>query len=143
MAPVYRLKGDDGVELRMNDGIWETALELACLYGWKPAGTEAPRTASWLGRRTARGPAAWNGRDYFSSESQHVAGGDSRALADALRRALEQVQASPRVGAAVPGSPLPSRASARADGLSPSRRRSMSRLADFAARRGFTIGSVG
>jgi hypothetical protein len=138
---VYRLKGDDGAELRMNDGIWESALELACLYGWKPAGTEAPRTAAWHGRRTAQGPATWNGRDYFSSESQHVADRDSRALADALRRALQQVETTPRVDAAVAGggSPLPSRASARADGLSLSKRKSMSRLAEFAARRGFTI----
>jgi hypothetical protein len=130
----------------VNGGVWESALELACFYGWRPAGTETPTTNAWCGRKTSTAAAGWNSRDYFSHESQHVERSDARALAEAIARALRKITAQARDdGDSDDGAELqhaiPSRASAVADGISPHRRKAMNRFAEFAGRGGFTIGN--
>lgn len=143
---MYKLTRDDGVDLQLNGSIWEYALELAFLYGWKPAGTEMPRTLAWLGPEKPSGM-AWNSRDYFSRDQQHVGRGDARALAEAVLRALRHIPALAdgevrSAGEGVSTSPIPSRASALADGLSAFQRRGVNRFAKFAVRGGFTIGEA-
>lgn len=139
----YRLTRDDGVKLDVDGGTWERALELAYLYGWKPAGTESPRTDGWRGR----GPAPmWDAQDYFSQQAQHVGTDDACALATAVASALRQIpdEAAPRGRHTSPAprtatSPMPSRASAVSEGLSPTRKGVLRRFAAFATRGGFTI----
>jgi hypothetical protein len=138
----YRLSRDDGARLDVHGSAWEAALELAYLYGWHPAGTETPQTDAWRNSRpSSAGPALWDAQDYFSRQLQHVGQRDARALAQALDRALHQIQdegpAATRVHARA--SPMPSRATARAEGLSVSRRTAIGRLAAFANAGGFTI----
>jgi len=138
----YGLTRDDGAQLRVSGDAWESSLELAFLYGWRPVGTEAPRTAAWRRSAESGGP-AWD-HNYFTHESQHVTATDARALAEAVFRALRAVpDAASGVGpsATKKGSPLPSRATASAAGLSLVRRRRIRGLALFAERGGFTIGA--
>lgn len=139
---IYCLTGDDGAQLRVRGDTWESSLELAFFYGWRPLGTEAPQTEAWR-NPTAAGQRAWDRKNYFSRESQHVDAADARALADAVYLALQAVPDSSRaVGTRAPrkAAPLPSRASANADGLSHSRRKLILEVARFAHRGGFTIG---
>jgi hypothetical protein len=145
----YRLSRDDGVRLVVDGNAWEAALELACLYGWQPAGTETPRSDAWRGSRprSASTP-VWDAKDYFSRHDQHVGPRDARALAEALQRALVQIQGGRQErGPLVPdrsrASPMPTRASARAEGLTSSRRNAIGRLATFAIEGGFTIAGAG
>ncbi len=169
---MYRLTRDDGVELQMNGDLWESALELACLYGWTPAGTKTAQAARRRTMPSVMSKALNLSRDYFSVESQHVERGDARQLADAVLRALGHIpdgsagattgsavavatatpvvpaaSSTPRALGTAPAansgqgpSPIPSRASVFADGLTGHRRKVMSRFADFAGRGGFTIG---
>lgn len=146
---VYRLTRDDGVELRVSGSIWEAALELAYLYGWRPVGTEAPQTEAWRGRRSPSRGRVWDSQNYFSNDSQHVRQDDARALAEAVLRALLRIPDRGFLGegrrsavAAVPPSTVHSRASAIADGLSAPRRNAMRHFAAFADCGGFTIDSV-
>lgn len=143
---MYRLTRDDGSQILINGSIWESALEIAYAYGWRPAGTEAPQTSAWLQRRSASRGLVWDRGDYFSCESQHVKYNDALALAGAIARALREIP--DRVGPDEPDSCavesngqscLPSRASATADGLSAHRRGVMRRFAAFADRGGFRI----
>ena len=143
---MYCLKRDDGAEFRLDSGIWEVVLELAYVYGWRPAGTESPRTSAWRSRRGASDGLAWDARDYFSHESQRVARVDASALAQALQRAVQQIPDrllpdDDGRGAVDTGSPatFPSRASVVAEGLSVRRKRSLHRFAVFARSGGFTI----
>jgi hypothetical protein len=88
----------------------------------------------------------WDSHDYFSHESQRVGQHDASALAEAVLRALEDIpdriafrpEDRGAVGVGAP-SPIPSRASAIADGLSVQRRSAMHRFVVFADRGGFTI----
>jgi len=135
----YVLTRDDGTRMEVNENAWETALELACLYGWKPAGTESPHIPEWHAR-TLEGPALWDSQDYFSRKLQRVGQEDSHALAAALARALRHI---PELALA-PDEPellslLPTRASAVNDGLSRAKRNAIGRFAAFASRGGFTI----
>ncbi len=152
----YRLIGDDGKELRVHGGIWESVLELAYLYGWKPAGTEEPQTEAWrLTRR--RGPEStweprvWNCCDYFSRESQHVGHEDARTLAKAVFRGLSDIPDRASSTAKPPSthrtlyrhsnsgaSTFPS----VVDELSGRRKSAARRVALFATRGGFTIDRV-
>ena len=144
---MYRLTRDDGKSLFLDGGSWEGALELAFFYGWRPAGTEAPRRADGAAPRPEPQARPWDGHDYFSHHRQRVGSDDARALAGALLRALlhipdskartEDTSAQSSSGAA---STIPSRASAVADGLSSPRRNAIRRFAVFADRGGFTIG---
>jgi hypothetical protein len=59
-------------------------LTLAALYGWTPAGTQAPDDDSALGMH---GTPDWDG-SYFPGVGQHVTDADALALAEALERAL-------------------------------------------------------
>jgi len=146
---VYRLRRDDGVELQVSGSLWESALELAYVYGWKPAGTQRPRTGAWARPDEGAHAPAWDGQDYFSYESQRVGRGDARALAAALFRAILSVpdwQLAGRHPGAHGGdssSPIPSRASVTADGITDHHRRIMKRFAAFAECGGFTIGLAG
>lgn len=141
---MYRLTRDDGVELQVSGAIWEAALELAYLFGWRPLGTEVPRAGDWRSRRMPGAP-LWDHRDYFSFQGQHVGHADARALAGAVTLSLEQIPdwdspSRPKSVESAPTSLVPSRESAMAEGLSGSRRNLMRRLATFASRGGFTIG---
>lgn len=146
---MYRLTRDDGSQILINGSIWESLLEIAYVYGWRPAGTEAPRTSAWLQRRTVSRGLVWDRSDYFSHESQHVGHNDAHDLSGAVARALraipDRVEAQEADTYAVPAgaSCIPSRASASADGLSPHRRNVMRRFATFAGSGGFTISGGG
>jgi hypothetical protein len=142
---LYRLTRDDGAQHRLNGSLWEAALELAYLYGWRPAGTDPPRSSA---PQACRPTARTSGRlDYFSLQSQHVRQDDARRLAEALMRSLESIPDSP----SIPGGPrrfpvaaaslsvVPSRASAVAEGLSAARKQALRNLARFAACAGFSI----
>ena len=138
---MYRLTRDDGVELTVSGNGWEAALELASLYGWKPAGTVAAQAVAQDRRGGARA-AHWNRLDYFSRESQRVGTRDAMALAQAILRALDCI---PDRGASAEGSSralatvLPSRLSANADGVTALRRKLLQRLARFAKGGAFRI----
>jgi hypothetical protein len=119
---------DDGAVLSVSGNMWEAALELAFQHGWRPAGTEAPRTASYR----SRSPRPWDGQDYFSHDSQHVGTDDARALAGAVRLALARVS-----------NPVAVARHSAAEGASRSRRsrcNALQRLVAFAHHGGFTIG---
>jgi hypothetical protein len=141
----YRLSRDDGVRLVVNGSDWEAALELAYLYGWHPAGTGTPPTDAWRNRRAGSSALlVWDSKDYFSRHDQHVDQRDARAIAQALQRALVHIEqpGDPRGAGARPhpqASPMPSRAAARAEGLTTSRRNAIGKLAAFAIEGGFTI----
>jgi hypothetical protein len=146
---VYRLTRDDGTELRLSGSIWEDALELGFLYGWRPVGTETPRTEAWRCRRDPARVSTWDSRDYFSHESQHVGEVDAHSLARAIQRALLQIPdcGSERERSSVSDgkeadSPVPTRASTIAAGMSSPRKNQMRDFAAFASDGGFTIGSV-
>ena len=143
----YRLTREDGEKISVAGYTWESALELGFLYGWKPAGTEPPGTTAWLHRSPME--ALWDRGDYFSCQHQRVAEADACALSEAVLAALraipgKRVVKGPKLGAGQPGvrTPLPSRASAVADGLSESRRNDVRRVALFAACGAFTIGAA-
>jgi len=91
----YHFERDDGAELDVQGGIWETVLELAYQNGWVPAGTDEPRDDTW--RRSFSGAAAarsmlaqrpWRRGDYFSGVGQYVTPHDASALASAVLRGL-------------------------------------------------------
>jgi hypothetical protein len=64
---------------------WGKALELAQIYGWRPAGTCPPRHIDFYQLN-----AEWSGR-YFTNDGQMVKAEDARALAAALERALDHI----------------------------------------------------
>ena len=144
---VYRLTRDDGTELRLSGSTWEDALELGFLYGWRPVGTETPQTEAWRTRRVLERPPTWDSRDYFSHESQHVGKMDANSLATAILRALLQipdcvVRRDRAEAVSHATSPVPTRASTIAAGMSSPRKNLMRDFAMFASSGGFTIGSV-
>jgi hypothetical protein len=81
-------------EFALPTGGWRRLLTLAQMYGWRPAGTEAPeypwmdafdehdREIYWMGE-----PSEWDGH-YFPGYLQHVTKEDAYALSAALGRAL-------------------------------------------------------
>ena len=145
----YRLTRDDGALLQVAASAWEGALELAYLFGWQPAGTEAPEGGSWRQRSSVSQVLVWDSQDYFSHLLQHVRRDDACSLASGVARALEHMtdRGSSRGGTrrevgAGPLSPLPSRASALAEGLSVAKRKAMRQLVVFANSGGFTIGGA-
>lgn len=140
---MYRLTRDDGVVLLVDGTVWESALALGYVYGWRPAGTGRPRSASGA---VATVRSDWNSRDYFSYHSQHVGQADARALAGAVDRALAHIPDTAPVpgltedaAPATQAKPFLSRASAIAEGLTARRKRIMHRLVAFADDGGFTI----
>jgi len=145
----YRFTRDDGVQLQVVESAWEFALELAYRSGWKPAGTEAPRTHAWRERCASPGPHLWDRQDYFTHQSQRVGQADARAIARGVARALKDVGGWPASGgdgaaapAVLPRGATASRPSAKAEGLSASKWNAMCRFIDFANSGGFTIGGV-
>lgn len=130
---LYDLTRDDGTRLLVPANAWESALELAYLYGWRPAGTESPRGAA----------PEWDTQDYFTHQRQRVSSDDARALGLALGRALRGFPDGASEGKDVPApvrnSPMASRAGAHQEGLNLSQRRAMDRFATFALWGGFTI----
>jgi len=144
MGSVYRLTRDDGVVLLVNGTVWESALALGYVYGWRPAGTDRPQPGS---SDQPRDGAPWDSRDYFSCHSQHVGHADARALAMAVYEALLQIPGADRASGSAPAGPIATahrrrQAAVIAEGLTLHRKRSMSRLVDFADRGGFTIGAA-
>lgn len=142
---MYRLTRDDGAELQVIGSAWESALELASLYGWRPAGTESPESRPRLRSDGRPRTDAWDRMDYFSYGSQRVGGLDARSFAESVLRALAHIPdrephaEAPSRSASPRSSPLPSRHSAVAEGMSAPRRRLLRRLAAFAGRGGFRI----
>lgn len=130
---LYSLTRDDGARLFVPANAWEAALELAYLYGWRPAGTESPRSV----------PPAWDAQDYFTHQRQRVRSEDARALGLALGRALqgfpEGDPAAQDAQALERSSPMPSRSAAHQAGLNVTQRLALDRFAAFALRGGFTI----
>ncbi len=64
---------------------WGQLLGLARMYGWKPAGTQAPR--DWSSEEEGR---AWSG-DYVSNSGQIVSAEDAAGLANAMERGLDDI----------------------------------------------------
>jgi hypothetical protein len=142
---MYRLTRDDGTELTVSGGAWEAALELASLYGWEPEGTESARARA---QGQPGGPEApsWNRLDYFSRESQRVGTRDARALGESVLRALARIPdrgASEENPSPSRRSVLPSRLSAKAEGITAFQRRRLQQLAKFADCGGFRITGSG
>ena len=108
----YRLTRDDGAQIDVAGVVWESVLELAYRYGWRPTGTDAPRTSA-LSR--------WTRADYFSASSQYVRAVDARELGTAALR-----------GDADRGGGTPDREAKRDAGVR--------KVADFARFGGFVIG---
>jgi hypothetical protein len=127
----YRLTRDDGAELDIPGVVWESALERAYRNGWRPGGTEAPwsvearsgKLAQAADARPASRGARWSAADYFSARSQYVRSADARELGAAVIRG--------RVSPPDPSDPLAARRDA-----------SELRVAAFARRGGFVIGSA-
>ena len=72
-------------EFRCSARFWVECLTLAEVFGWNPAGTEAPSvcvqgviTRDW-------------GGNYWTNDYQQVTDDDARAFAEALRRGIEAV----------------------------------------------------
>jgi hypothetical protein len=91
----YHFERDDGAELDVQGGVWETVLELAYQNGWVPAGTDEPRDDTWrrsfMGTASSRSMLAqrpWRRGDYFSGVGQYVTPRDASALASAVMRGL-------------------------------------------------------
>jgi hypothetical protein len=130
---LYNLTRDDGARLFVPANAWEAALELAYLYGWRPAGTESPSSA----------PSAWDAQDYFTQQRQRVRSHDARALGLALERALRGFppgdSAAPESVPIERSSPMPSRSAAHQAGLNLTQRSALDRFAAFALHGGFTI----
>lgn len=139
---LYSLTRDDGVRLFVPANAWEAALELAYLYGWRPAGTQSPRAGARVASDAGM-PQPWDAQDYFTHQRQRVRSDDARALGMALGRAL---RGFPEGDSSVSDpealereSPMPSRSAARQAGLNLTQRRAMDRFAAFALCGGFTI----
>jgi hypothetical protein len=88
----YRLTRDDGVEIDVPGGLWESVLERAYLNGWKPSGTGAPWDPTGRSARTTiadsppRRGGRWPQSDYFSACSQYVYAEDALELGSAVIR---------------------------------------------------------
>ena len=127
----YRLTRDDGAEIDIPGVVWESALERAYRNGWRPSGTEAPwsvearsgKAAQATGARRSSQGGRWSAADYFSARSQYVRSADARELSAAVIRG--------RVSPPDPSDPLAVRRDA-----------SELRVAAFARRGGFVIGSA-
>ena len=129
----YRLTHDDGLTVEVAESVWEALLERAYRNGWRPSGTEPPRSrvvrcgegAPEASRpqsaraRTIVGP-RWASSDYFSASSQYVSAEDARLLGCA---ALARTEASKAT--AEPGQESPE---------------AILRVARFALHGGFEIG---
>ena len=64
---------------------WGQLLALAKMYGWRPAGTLAPK--NWSEEEEGR---SWGG-DYISNSGQVVTAADATKLANALQRCLDDI----------------------------------------------------
>jgi hypothetical protein len=72
----------------MSGQSWRCLLNLGMMYGWEPAGTQAPDPDLCY---EGIGPAHWDESDYCSNTGQLVTDEDANALADALERALPDI----------------------------------------------------
>jgi len=109
MTEDHGVKEDQGVEVwgtrgefSLPPGRWQSALALARLHGWMPAGT-CPPDLKWLEDAGVLAgldwgddgpwdgdPSTWDGR-YFPPVGQEVTVADARAMGHALDRALPDV----------------------------------------------------
>jgi hypothetical protein len=76
-------------EFSLSGRAWRLLLALASTYGWKPAGTQPPDPES-VDDKLSRMAALWDGR-YTPSDCQRMTERDTRAMADALERALPDI----------------------------------------------------
>jgi hypothetical protein len=86
------LNGAGGNE-RFSHMSWYKVLNLACEYGWQPAGTELPRWHDETGaliEQPSHDPDEWSGT-YYTSDGQYVTDEDAAHIAEALQRALEDI----------------------------------------------------
>lgn len=139
---LYTLTRDDGARLFVPANAWEAGLELAYLYGWRPAGTESPR-GTVRARADATALQPWDAQDYFTHQRQRVRSDDARSLGQALGRALSGFpdgdSSTQDPDTLERSSPMPSRSAARQAGLNLTQRRALDRFAAFALCGGFTI----
>lgn len=68
---------------------WPKAMELACLYGWRPLGTVPPRSYDF-----SQLNAEWDGT-YLTNDGQLVKSEDALSLATALSQALDDIPDTP------------------------------------------------
>lgn len=73
---------------RFNLFAWQCCLGTAFYFGWEPAGTDAAEDF----------PGEWDG-DYFTNDRRGVTNEDARALAAALRRAIQALRAGQKLTA--------------------------------------------
>ena len=73
-----------GGSFRFSMGGWRQVLTLAYECGWQPEGTLPP---TWDPDYDGSGWKGW----YFSNSRQHVTGEDAKAIAKALRDALDDI----------------------------------------------------
>lgn len=74
----YDLTNDKGNDFRFNIHGWRPLLQIAEMHGWEPMGTTLDNDPEWDG-------------SYYSNDGQYVTPEDSRALANALRSALDDI----------------------------------------------------
>jgi hypothetical protein len=82
-----------GGHQRFSHMSWHKVLDLACEYGWQPAGTELPRWHDETGaliEQWSLDANEWDG-GYSSNDGQYVTDEDAAHIADALQRALEDI----------------------------------------------------
>jgi len=84
----YDLRNELGHEMGFNMSAFCNLLFLAEQYGWKPAGTRAP---AHFDLDTWRRP--WDG-NYTSNDDQVVTNSDALAMAEALERAIPDIEKS-------------------------------------------------
>jgi hypothetical protein len=73
------------ISRRFSREFLEKALELACLYGWRPLGTHPPSILDFHLLN-----AEWNGT-YLTNDGQIVSAEDARSLAVALEKSLDDI----------------------------------------------------
>jgi hypothetical protein len=87
------LNGAGGYQ-RFSNTSWCKMLELAHMYGWKPAGTEpgqwVDQSTGELNEQMSPDPDEWDG-SYFTNDFQWVADEDAAHIADALEQALDDI----------------------------------------------------
>jgi hypothetical protein len=82
------LSGSGG-DFHFNIFAWEQVLKLAQMYGWEPAGTEAPQRIEDEDA-VDREENAWEG-GYWTNDGQRVSAEDAQNLAEALKKALPDI----------------------------------------------------
>jgi len=84
------LRGEQG-EFVLNNPGWAMVLRLAWDYGWRPAGTRAPRRWEILSDPDDPETPSWNPADYVTCRGQRVTDEDADLLAEALAAMVDDL----------------------------------------------------